>query len=81
MNNINPNNYIPGNTYVGPADGQGVENKEGLTGQGTTHEPGRKTVHTTPQRQALPELIGPRQGLDSSLLSKGGLSSTTFSVL
>jgi len=29
-------------------------------------------VHTTPQRQALPELIGPRQGLDSSLLSKGG---------
>lgn len=72
MNNINPNNYIPGNAYVAPADGQGVENKEGLTGQGTTHEPGRKTVHTTPQRQALPELIGPRQGLDSSLLSKGG---------
>lgn len=36
MNNINPNNYIPGNTYVAPADGQGVENKEGLTGQGTT---------------------------------------------
>lgn len=72
MNNINANNYIPGNTYVAPADGQGVENKEGLTGQGTTHEPGHKTVHTTPQRQALPELIGPRQGLDSSLLTKGG---------
>ncbi|CAD7545304.1 YopD family type III secretion system translocon subunit [Aeromonas hydrophila] len=72
MNNINPNNHIPGNTYVAPADGQGVESKEGLTGQGTAHEPGHKTVHTAPQRQALPELIGPRQGLDSSLLSKGG---------
>ncbi|MGY3806803.1 YopD family type III secretion system translocon subunit [Aeromonas veronii] len=73
MNNINTNNYIPGSTYVAPADGQGVENKkEGLIGQGTTHEPGHKTVHTTPQRQALPELIGPRQGLDSGLLSKGG---------
>lgn len=69
MNGIN-NNYTQVNSTT-PIGSEGVQGKEGATGQKTAHEAANNKSAQGSQSRALPELIRPRQGPDASLLAKG----------
>ncbi|MGY3933139.1 AopD protein [Aeromonas encheleia] len=81
MSSVNTNN-TQGSSYVAPTGNDGVQSKEGVTGQRTTHEAGNNKSVKGSQSQAMPELIRPRQGLDASLLTKGSSElDSTLSIM
>lgn len=66
---INSNTQTNNTISVG---GEGIQGKEGVIRQGTSHEAGNNQPAKGPQSQPRPELIRPRQGPDVGLLTKGG---------
>lgn len=71
MNGIN-NDYSVNTGYVATIGSEGVDGSQGVTRSNTTHEAGNSQGANTPVQQRRPELVRPSQGLDVSLLTKGG---------